>query len=102
MSKKKSSRVPDGETPEGKFRRVFDERVKPLLKRYQQITNMVIQPSYDPNTEDLKKAVALVQKEHEKFLSQYQRAIDGTLKAKDIKEFSGVDWDAELNENNEE
>ncbi|GAH05152.1 unnamed protein product, partial [marine sediment metagenome] len=39
-NKKGQSRVPEGETKEGRFRRVLNERLKPLVKRFDQITAM--------------------------------------------------------------
>lgn len=102
MAKAKGqSRVPEGEDKEGRFRRVINERLKPLLKRFDQITAMPIQPSYDISESDAKHVLATVKESYDKFVDQYERAIAGTLKAKDIKEYTGVDWDAELEQEDE-
>lgn len=93
--KKPQSRVPDDETPEARFRRVIDERVRPLVKRFDQITNMVTQPSYAPTKQDLQKVVTAITVKYEQFLAQYQKAIDGE---KAGKTFTGVDWEASTEE----
>jgi len=101
MAKGNKSRIPEGETKEGRFRRVLNERLKPLVKKFDQITAMPIQPSYDITESDAKHVLAIVKESYDKFVSQYERAIAGTLKAKEIKEYTGVDWDTELEQTEE-
>ena len=90
------------ESGQEKFRRVINQRLTPLVKRMEQITNMAGQPSYDPSEKDLALVRSTIRKEYEYFESQFQKWQEGTLKAKDQEKFSGVDWDKELEEGSEE
>ena len=99
MARKKVAQ--EGETKQERYRRVLNQRLPPLVKRFGQITDMVLQPSYDPSDNDLKLVKQTVTELYDKFCENYDRAIAGTLKAKETKEFTGVDWDKELEEPDE-
>lgn len=95
MAKQKQN-IPEGESKEEKFRRVIEPRIKKLLKAIDQVAGMPLQPTYDVSDSDGKHVLAILDESYEKLVDNYNRAIAGTLKAKEIKEYSGVDWDAEL------
>ena len=93
--------IPTGESKEEKFRRVVEPRIKKLLKAIDQVGGMPLQPTYDISVSDAKHVIAVVGKSFSKFLDNYNRAIAGTLKAKEIKEYTAIDWDAELEQEDE-
>ena len=100
MARKKE--VNPDETGQEKFRRVVDQRIKPLIARFEQITEMITQPVYDPSENDLKHVLAIITEKYEALVHQYDRAIAGTLKAKELKEYTGIDWDKELSESQDD
>ena len=100
MSKTKAN-IPTGETKEEKFRRVIESRVKKTLRNLDQLAGMPLQPTYSITENDGKHVLAILAKSYNKLVSNYDRAIAGTLKAKEIKEYTGVDWDAELEQTEE-
>ena len=93
--------IPTGESKEEKFRRVVEPRIKKLLKAIDQVGGMPLQPTYDISVSDAKHVIAVAGKSFSKFLDNYNRAIAGTLKAKEIKEYTAIDWDAELEQEDE-
>lgn len=95
MSRKKQD-IPEGESKEEKFRRVIQPRMKQTLKVLDRLASMPLHPSYDISENDGKHVLAIVKESYDKFVDNYQRAIAGTLKAKEIKEYTGIDWDKEL------
>ena len=100
MAKQKAN-IPSDETKEERFRRVIEPRIKKTLKAIDQVAGMPLQPTYDVSENDGKHVLAILTKSFEKLIDNYERAIAGTLKAKDIKEYTGVDWDAELEQTEE-
>jgi len=100
MSRKKTE-IPTGESKEERFRRVIEPRIKKALKAIDQIASMPLQPTYDVSENDGKHVLAILIKGFDKLISNYERAVAGTLKAKEIKEYTGVDWDAELEQEDE-
>jgi len=100
MARKKTE-IPENESGEEKFRRVIEPRIKKALKALDQITAMPTQPRYDINENDGKHVLAILVASFDKLVDNYNRAIAGTLKAKEIKEYTGVDWDAELEQEDE-
>lgn len=95
MARKKAE-IPENETGQEKFRRVIAPRIKKALKVIDQIGTMPTQTRYDIDESDAKHVMAVVDKAATKLMSNYEKAIAGTLKAKEIKEYTGIDWDAEL------
>ena len=95
MSKQKSD-IPAGESKEEKFRRVIAPRIKNVVKSLDRVAGMPLQPSYAISENDGKQVLAFIKKSYDKLVDNYKRAIAGTLKAKEIKEYTGIDWDAEL------
>jgi len=102
MAKGNRSRVPEGESRQDKFRRVLNERLKPLVKRFDQITSMPLQPSYDISEDDIKHVLAEVKERYDAFVDTYEKALAGILKAKEIKDYTGIDWDKELQDESDE
>jgi len=103
MSNKKPRKTVDpNESGQEKFRRVVGQRLSPLVARYEQIKNMIGQPSYNPSTKDLKHLQATLNEYHNECNAQIQKGINGTLKAEEIKKFSGIDWEKELEDTSEE
>jgi len=100
MSRKKTE-IPAGESKEEKFRRVIYPRIKNVVKSLDRVAGMPLQPTYDISVSDAKHVIAVAGKSFSKFLDNYNRAIAGTLKAKEIKEYTAIDWDAELEQKDE-
>ena len=100
MARKKSE-IPEGELKEEKFRRVIEPRIKKALKAIDQIAGMPLQPTYEVSESDGKHVLAILMEGFDKLVDNYKKAIAGTLKAKEIKEYTGVDWDKELEQEDE-
>jgi len=100
MSRKKAN-IPSGESKEEKFRRVIEPRIKKALNAIDQIAGMPLQPTYDVSENDGKHVIAILINSFDKLVSNYKKAIAGTLKAKTIKEYTGIDWDKELEQEDE-
>jgi len=100
MSRKKTE-IPEGESKEEKFRRVIEQRIKKTLKALDQVAGMPLQPTYDISESDAKHVIAIIKRSYDKLINNYERAIAGTLKAKEILEYTGVVWDAELEQTEE-
>lgn len=97
MSRKKQN-IPSDETKEEKFRRVVEPRVLATIKAIDRLAVMPMQPTYDISENDGKHVLAILKESYDKLVENYTRAITGTLKAKEIKEYQSIDWDKELEE----
>lgn len=96
------SRVPDNEDSQDRFRRVIAQRLKPVVKYLGMIEKMPIQPNYEISSIDAQRVIDEIVRVSESVISIFEKARDGDLKAKEIKEYSGIDWDKELEPDTEE
>ena len=60
---KKASKVPENETPNERFLRVANPRIKIAIKRIRLITNMIKSPAYEVTAENQDKIVTAFEKE---------------------------------------
>jgi len=88
--------VPDDESSQDRFRRVIAQRLKPVTKYIGMIKNMPTQPNYDINSHDAQLVINEITRLSESVISIFEKARDGELKAKEIKEYQSIDWDKEL------
>lgn len=100
MARKKMN-IPKGESKQEKFRRVSNPRVIQVQKALDRLAKMPPQPSYDITEEDGKHVINAIKEHYDSCVAKFERAISGDVKAKEIKEYAGIDWDKEL-ENTEE
>lgn len=92
----KISRVPEGETSQECFRRVIKQRLRPVVKYLGMIEKMPTQPTYDINSHDAQLVIDEINRVTSSVVAIYEKAKSGDLKAKEIKEYTGIDWDKEL------
>ena len=101
MTRKKQN-IPEDETRGERFRRVANSRTLKTIKALDRLATMPTQPTYEVSENDGKHVLAIVKESYDKLVDTYQKAIDGTLKAKEIKEYSAIDWDKELDDDGEQ
>lgn len=95
MARKKNN-IPEDESPQDRFRRLIAQRLKPVTKYLGMIEKMPTQPNYDINSHDAQMVIDEIKRVSESVISIFEKARDGDLKAKEIKEYQGIDWDKEL------
>ena len=94
--------VPDNETGQEKFRRVVTQRLKPIRRYADMVKGMPTQPTYEINSHDAQLVIDELTNILVPVIELFTKARDGDLKAKEIKEYTGIDWDKELDTNTEE
>ena len=100
--KKRISKIPEDETSQDRFRRVIAQRLKPVTKGLGMIEKMPTQPNYDINSHDAQMVIDEITRVSESVISIFEKVRDGDLKAKEIKEYQGIDWDKELESTEED
>jgi len=98
----KKSRVPENESSQERFRRVIAQRLKPVTKGLGMIEKMPIQPNYEISSHDAQMVIDEITRLSESVISIFEKTRDGDLKAKEIKEYKGIDWDKELESTEED
>ena len=100
--KQRESNIPDNESSQDRCRRVIAQRLKPVVKYLSMIEKMPTQPNYEISSKDAQHVMDEITRVSKSVISIFEKAKDGDLKAKEIKEYSGIDWDKELESDNEE
>jgi len=100
MSRKKV--VDENESSQDRFRRVIAQRLKPVVKYLDMIEKMPTQPNYDISSNDAQHVINEIENATSKVIAIFEKARDGDLKAQEIKTYSGIDWDKELESTEED
>lgn len=97
----KNKKVPVDESSQERFRRVIAQRLKPIRKYAKMIEGMPTQPNYEISSNDAEHVINELINITDPVIAIFGKARDGELKAKEIKEFQGIDWDKELEDKDE-
>ncbi|GAH40307.1 unnamed protein product [marine sediment metagenome] len=90
------TKVLGDESPQEKFRRVIATRIKPIRRYAEMVKRMPTQPHYEISSHDAQLVIDELKNTIDPVVAIFEKARDGDLKAKEIKEYTGIDWDKEL------
>lgn len=100
--KKRISKIPKDESPKDRFRRVIIQRLSPTIKYLGMIEKMPSQPNYEISSHDAQMVIDEITRISQSAIKMFEKVRDGELKAKEIREYQGIDWDKELEDKQEE
>lgn len=96
MSKQKNVVNNATETKQERFRRIANQRLKPIKKYALMLEKMPQQPSYDISEHDAKVIVSEISNTVAPVIEQFEKLARGERRTKEVKELQSIDWDKEL------